>query len=922
MALQSINLIEVSQSNGSSANQTSSLLPLEPMEGNVTAILKYISSSGTHTLGSVESDPITFVGERSNNTPLSNTPITFPNNIIEPGHQNHVDGMYYIEYVPEVTFVENLDSNPNELNIIETSDSFLEISQSLILPEDEVYRFTGSLQVYQKKASDPGTTGDLILSRTFTVPTSESIMSISSSWRGNTNYEVGDRFRFAVAQISKTPLSGLTVTSYTGALAPMYSRFSINPNVPDDLTNNNSGYNEALSINTTIPNYYGEGILPFVFATDCQPLLNNAVSNRLSSFLQDVDYTNVSGSQIPVNQQQLLDFTAVKASVPDSNYSSLKVVNPRYKGSKSTSSKLNVWTPKDIGTYGKLPTIELRNAIFGYFDRLIDPYPNINDKTQLNLTYLIDEQGNALPPNLGDDTISSLDSTFPEGKQARISLNEGSKELKELNNPYNTFIVGKYIAPIMYTQTSGHEYTTSLPLEGSGRISMYDNEDSGSFTNLAFTAFGTPSDAPNTPDSTLTSSFDLPYVEYNPYGSNPGNSFAIGTGEINFNGDGDAVSGENTSQDYTIFFETSFATNFIYESGRAEMNVKLSLENNGTNIPFNFEDIQLKLHKAGQVIDIGSVITDSNDIVRFETQGISQQKGLNSNNEVEMIFENYAINSFLISKNLYVNGQGGTDFKGDIDAFEWVIKANTEGYNTKKDDKLKWKLNGELNGGNERTNVFFPTQYPGEVLPTKITMVGSKNHLFESDNTGSAPFWVYTGSTGGNTDILDQSILVMSSSNINEAYGRGFFQSNLEYTPGPSEFFPNGQEPSNTRFDNIKYPIEFQTGDEIRFGNNENYTYTIKQVLPPQENVEGDNKGRTKIVLSKEVPTSINKDFFLIRRKISSKNSVILDATFPYGVPVTASSSPGILYPEFPTELLNTSASLIVEDLVDKGIIK
>ena len=51
---------------------------------------------------------------------------------------------------------------------------------------------------------------------------------------------------------------------------------------------------------------------------------------------------------------------------------------PRYLGSKSTSKYLNQWSVGDIGTFGKNPTIELRDAFFGYFNDLDDPYPNIN----------------------------------------------------------------------------------------------------------------------------------------------------------------------------------------------------------------------------------------------------------------------------------------------------------------------------------------------------------------------------------------------------------------------------------------------------------------------------------------------------------------------------------------------------------------
>jgi hypothetical protein len=65
-----------------------------------------------------------------------------------------------------------------------------------------------------------------------------------------------------------------------------------------------------------------------------EPLLNNVSAARLSTFYEDVDYsTSVS---TPVNLDLILSGSAIKASVPDSNYTSLRSITPRYLGSKNT----------------------------------------------------------------------------------------------------------------------------------------------------------------------------------------------------------------------------------------------------------------------------------------------------------------------------------------------------------------------------------------------------------------------------------------------------------------------------------------------------------------------------------------------------------------------------------------------------------
>jgi len=136
---------------------------------------------------------------------------------------------------------------------------------------------------------------------------------------------------------------------------------------------------------------------------------------------------------------------------------------------------------------------------------------------------------------------------------------------------------------------------------------------------------------------------------------------------------------------------------------------------------------------------------------------------------------------------------------------------------------------------------------------------------------------------------------------------------------------------------------------------------TIKEVFPPQNNnATFDRKNRLKVKVDKPVDTSINKDFFLVRRSIVNPNSLFLDLPFPYEALASSSISqtiqptsslaltgnfftpdasedgfytaslsslevartPGILYPDFPTDYLVKSASMIVNDLISKGVIE
>jgi hypothetical protein len=172
----------------------------------------------------------------------------------------------------------------------------------------------------------------------------------------------------------------------------------------------------------------------------------------------------------------------------------LASINPRYNGSESTSQRLNVWSIGDIGTYGKKPTVELRDAFFGYFNDISDPYPNINNLTRISLNYLIDEQGNALPPSLDNQlSIDTFTSVFPNTTLAKIAVKTGSSQFKGLGKPSPIDRLMQYVTPILYSQNSSNNYTNIIPLSGSGYISRYDNDDSSSVLFGRFTADGTAS---------------------------------------------------------------------------------------------------------------------------------------------------------------------------------------------------------------------------------------------------------------------------------------------------------------------------------------------------------------------------------------------------------------------------------------------
>ena len=902
----------------------------------------------------------------SNDIPSTNTNST----------RNNKDDMYYVVYsMSNYDVVSTTSPNENfSLTFLENGDpeTKILITQSAVT-DASGFNLIGSLFIAQGNSSNPSQTGPTIVSQEFIVPnstTSNERFTMTGSF--TFPFKFDDAFRMGVS-VNKSFTSGLTITEYTMSIFPSESIYAPLPNPTLAYGN----YKPPIPTGFIIPTYFGENILPFNLALDCQPLLNNYNEQRSSTFLMDVDYSSQSGPIIPVNQAQILSNSAVKATVPDSNYTQLRSINPRYNGVKSTSAQLNIWNIGDTGTFGKLPTIELRDAFFGYFNDLDDPYPNINNLTRVNLNYLIDEQGNALPPSLKSLAIDTFKSVFPNTTLGKIAAKSGKDQYKTLGDPAPIKRIMQYVSPIIYSQNSSNNYTNIIPLSGSGYISRYDNDDLsvkfGRFTAMGSASISTTSVAqtvdyyldPSEAVTGVTGNTTNPWVD----GGNSSSYYDSSWGN---------TVGEDLDNSQIISLQTSFVTSFISETEGVrdelvfELHMYTGSKDPTTEVSFNLEDIECKVYtEDGKVTNIGSVLDYGwfKIISNTPTQTIKRWKSGNWFRKGKWVYSTIQVPltgikctaDWEMYETLFDLGlmrerspKGGAG----VLALEWIITANSGKYTIKVGDEINWRINGSFEDARKgyKQGYFFPLNYTGAKTAVNIQGQGAYDHLLAEANTAQAPFWVYSGSAGGASTIHDPSILVMSSSNMNEAYGTTFRQGEVEYFPGPSDYFPGGVEPKTTNFDPIQYTIELKEGDEIRFANNENFTYRVIEVFAPSENVES-GIARLKVKLDRPVDTSVNKDFFLVRRPIVNPNSLYLDTPFPYATLSSASistgiantgsanfglsgsidengnytasysdleiaSTPGILYPDFPTEYLVQSASIIVNDLISKGIIE
>ena len=165
--------------------------------------------------------------------------------------------------------------------------------------------------------------------------------------------------------------------------------------------------------------------IPF-YGSDYDALINNYNDNRPNGYIMEVDYSE--DSVIPVNRLAILEGTATKAQVPDSNYTAISSIRPKYLGSKLSSADYNTYTRGDI-SYGKVAAID-KNPIyfarfalgkentekFGTFTFSLDKF--IPASKQLAQTgESVDGVNNTLIPTSDNKLLITNISTFEQGRQ-------------------------------------------------------------------------------------------------------------------------------------------------------------------------------------------------------------------------------------------------------------------------------------------------------------------------------------------------------------------------------------------------------------------------------------------------------------------------------------------------------------------------
>jgi hypothetical protein len=245
------------------------------------------------------------------------------------------------------------------------------------------------------------------------------------------------------------------------------------------------------------------------YNSDYNAVINNSEVNRLSSEYQLVDYA--TNQLVPVNFTQLIQGIGTRASIPDSFFTSLNNILPRYIGTKNTSDDFNLKSTtvtKDIETDQNVflgnntlnyPSVDLNRTYFAYFNWAGGTSPEWGtfneDRTTYNIRFFVDENGNVIRP-LNDSNginLGIMNQNFTENEAVVSALNNTNifgTNLSILNGSYNVFKSGKTIQPILYTQTSSFDNNGNTIGYGStGSISFNVQLGTTGVPNYGFLAY-------------------------------------------------------------------------------------------------------------------------------------------------------------------------------------------------------------------------------------------------------------------------------------------------------------------------------------------------------------------------------------------------------------------------------------------------
>lgn len=217
-----------------------------------------------------------------------------------------------------------------------------------------------------------------------------------------------------------------------------------------------ASYNSPIGLVTQVESsqyefYNGEysgSVIPaqISYSLNEDPLLNNVSAARLSTFYEDIDYS--TSPSVPVNLNLILSGSAIKASVPDSNYTSLRSIVPRYLGSKNTG-EVNYSQSFSPITIAPGYPVDSKTPWFAFFNGINNSAElGRNGGGNINVTALINaETSDVITLTTDNQNIDFLGQLFKNGDFPAIVpvaadiILQGQVEVEAAGEIYQTILM-------------------------------------------------------------------------------------------------------------------------------------------------------------------------------------------------------------------------------------------------------------------------------------------------------------------------------------------------------------------------------------------------------------------------------------------------------------------------------------------------
>jgi len=161
--------------------------------------------------------------------------------------------------------------------------------------------------------------------------------------------------------------------------------------------------------------------------------------------------------------------------INDGLYEDPAFTNIRYNGSKTNSAYYNVYTSASNfskqgetiiwdgdNSYGKTAAVDVNVNKFAFSNNIIDTSVNFNDKTTINLKYLIDATGSAKELSSANNNIFEIQSMYKKGDTVTLSLFDkyNPSNQSSLDGDHEIFEGGFRYSPLLYRETAETLYFT------------------------------------------------------------------------------------------------------------------------------------------------------------------------------------------------------------------------------------------------------------------------------------------------------------------------------------------------------------------------------------------------------------------------------------------------------------------------------